>query len=133
MRKVLVDTNVVSYITKKDSRSRFYQAQLSKFDSHLISFQTHAELMRWPLMKNWGEEKKRLLDLEIAEYEVIHSCVEINSFWASVMTNRQRQGIQISPQDAWIAATALYLEVPLLTHNAKDFEAIAGIQLLATP
>lgn len=33
----------------------------------------------------------------------------------------------MSPQDAWIVATALRHELPLITHNAKDYQGIAGL------
>jgi predicted nucleic acid-binding protein len=32
--------------------------------------------------------------------------------------------------DAWIAAAALQLNVPLATHNARDFEAVDGLLML---
>jgi len=38
------------------------------------------------------------------------------------------QPIQVA--DAWIAATALALDVPLVTHNAVDFEGIEGLEIL---
>ena len=36
----------------------------------------------------------------------------------------------LSPQDAWIAATALALDAPLATNNRRDFESIRKLQLL---
>jgi predicted nucleic acid-binding protein len=40
-------------------------------------------------------------------------------------------GVSIGNADAWIAATALDLEAPLLTHNRKDFAAVPGLTVIS--
>jgi predicted nucleic acid-binding protein len=42
-------------------------------------------------------------------------------------------GRPIERQDAWIAATALYLDLPLVTHNARHFASVPGLQLITEP
>jgi hypothetical protein len=39
-------------------------------------------------------------------------------------------GRPISFPDTWIAASALQLNIPLVTHNAGDYEAIDGLTIL---
>ena len=41
-----------------------------------------------------------------------------------------RQGRPIQTADAWIAATALRLDVPLVTNNQKDYASVAGLTVL---
>jgi len=36
---------------------------------------------------------------------------------------------RIETADAWIAATALLYDVPLLTHNKADYLGVPGLQL----
>jgi len=36
-------------------------------------------------------------------------------------------------QDAWIAATALRHDLPLATHNIKDFVGISNLRLITPP
>lgn len=36
-------------------------------------------------------------------------------------------GLPMSPQDAWVAATALRYNLPLVTHDPDDFQQIAGL------
>jgi tRNA(fMet)-specific endonuclease VapC len=43
------------------------------------------------------------------------------------MDSARRNGRPISAADAWVAATALHLDVPLVTHNKSDF---LGVDLL---
>ena len=50
--------------------------------------------------------------------------------WAQVRVERQSAGRAISPQDAWIAATALRHDLPLVTHNIKDFLGISNLRLI---
>ena len=38
-------------------------------------------------------------------------------------------GAAISAQDAWIAATALRHNLPLVTNNATDFENVSGLEV----
>ena len=42
-----------------------------------------------------------------------------------------RQRKQMALADAIIAATALTYDLPLLTHNTKDYEGIVGLKLLS--
>jgi hypothetical protein len=53
MPLVVVDTDVVSFRFKKDSRARLYKRHLIGQDP-LIAFMTLAELNAWSLERRWG-------------------------------------------------------------------------------
>jgi predicted nucleic acid-binding protein len=55
--------------------------------------------------------------------------------WARIKSGCEKRGRPITFADAWIAAAALQLNVPLVTHNAGDYRAIEGLTVLmaATP
>jgi predicted nucleic acid-binding protein len=38
---------------------------------------------------------------------------------------------RLATQDAWIAATAISCDCPLLTHNARDYAQIAGLRVVS--
>jgi hypothetical protein len=40
----------------------------------------------------------------------------------------ERQGRRVETADAWIAATALLYDCPLLTHNKPDYLGMAALQ-----
>lgn len=42
-----------------------------------------------------------------------------------------RRGRRIECADAWIAATALLHDVPLVTHNRGDYAGVTGLNLLS--
>ncbi len=49
--------------------------------------------------------------------------------WASIVAEVRSKGRKIDAADAWIAATALAVGAPLITHNAKDYAGITGLKL----
>jgi tRNA(fMet)-specific endonuclease VapC len=69
---LVVDTDVVSYLYKRDTRAELYRAHLND-PPFIISFMSLAELCRWTLERNWGERRKRELEEYLSRYFVIHS------------------------------------------------------------
>ena len=51
--------------------------------------------------------------------------------WAAVRHESTRKGRQVGSADAWIAATALALSVPLVTNNPKDYRHLDRLQLVS--
>ena len=51
--------------------------------------------------------------------------------WGEVWMRARRKGRPIEVADGWIAATALALDVPLLTHNPGDFAGVDGLTVLS--
>ena len=47
------------------------------------------------------------------------------------MTESKRSGLNVSLADAWIAATAISLQIPLVTNNEKDFQKINGLTMIS--
>lgn len=130
MRAALVDTDVVSYLFKRDTRSSLYQPHL-KGGLNSISFMTVAELDYWAVAQNWGQQRRNKLAEFLREFTVIDSSRLLCLKWAEVRVLSRRQGRMIQPSDAWIAATALLYEVPLLTHNASDFAWIDALTVIS--
>ena len=93
-----------------------------------IAFMTVAELYEGACRANWGEKRFRKLEREIGHYLVLPSTTEICRRWGDVRYQRRRQ--PISAEDAWIAATALTYECPLVTHNPQDFRNIPRLRIL---
>jgi tRNA(fMet)-specific endonuclease VapC len=66
---LLVDTDVVSFTFKNDTRADIYKPYL---DGHMlaISFMTLAELERWILIAKWGERRQRELKRYLRRYQI---------------------------------------------------------------
>ncbi len=125
---MLVDTCVISYIYKGDTRANGYKDLLTG-DTLYISFMTVAELYRWPYEKGWGEKKKQQLIMFLKNFVVLPYDDALAWQWAELCGKTCRdQPLPLA--DSWIAATALRHKLPLLTNNRKDFERIPGLTLL---
>jgi tRNA(fMet)-specific endonuclease VapC len=125
--RILLDTCVVSYVLKQDSRASVYEGLMAGF-APVISFMTLAELYRWPLERNWGESRSNTFFNAIRQYTVLPFCERVCWHWAHIS---QQLGRPMPDEDAWIAACALAFNIPLLTHNRKDFSHLSDLDLIS--
>ena len=130
MNAVIVDTDVVSMLFKGDTRALAYRSHIT---GRLlgISFMTLAELERWPLERDWGQRRKQELVRHLTRYVVLPVNRELCGKWAEVSFAAKRKGHPIQTADAWIAASALYYQVPLITNNRSDYSVVDGVLLLS--
>jgi tRNA(fMet)-specific endonuclease VapC len=126
----VIDTDVLSFLFRGDSRAVSYAPHL--FGHVLtIGFQTRAEMLRGAISANWGERRRLQLDQWLLKYAIVHSSDKLCQHWAEAIDSARRAGRPIAPADAWIAATALLLDVPLVTHNAGDYAGVAGLTIIS--
>lgn len=128
MSTVLLDTNIVSYIFKRDTRAALY-APLLEGNRLVVSFVTVAELFEWAATRRWGAQRRVRLEQQLATYLIIPVDVELCRIWGNLRSQRQAKGLTIAPQDAWIAATGLRHSLPLISHNPGDFRDIEGLEV----
>jgi tRNA(fMet)-specific endonuclease VapC len=127
---VVVDTDVISFLLKDDTRAQMYRPHLQ--DKMLVlSFMTVAELYQWAYQRNWGQKRLAWLEDRLHAFVIAPYDNDLCRRWATICVERQRSGKPISAQDAWIAATALRHEVPLVTHNRADFSDITGLTIIS--
>jgi tRNA(fMet)-specific endonuclease VapC len=126
----VIDTDVWSYLYKGRDEAKLYQAHILG-NTLVISFQTQAELLRWAIAADWGERRRQDLESRLEEYAVEHSSGILALRWAEAMDSARRNGRPISSADAWIAATAVHLGVPLITHNKNHFIGVSGLTVIS--
>ncbi len=129
MTSVVVDTDVVSFAFKRDSRIRRYRPHLLG-KTLVISFMTLAELNLWPEIYRWGTSRREKLTRHTDRYQIRHSDESLCQRWAEVMAETQAKGRPMEVADAWNAAAALDLGISLVTNNASDYAAVDGLVVL---
>lgn len=126
---VVVDTNILSYELKHDTRAALYAPHLRN-RTLAISFVTLTELSLWTNRRNWGERRLSEMNTLLGTCFVIYPNDEICRIWAKITLACERKGRQIPEDDAWIASCAIYYDAPLITHNWRDFANVAGLDVI---
>jgi tRNA(fMet)-specific endonuclease VapC len=129
MTPVVLDTDVVSFLFKHDSRAERYVPHLHN-RQWLISFMTEAELEQWALLSNWQPKRIDWLRLFLAKFAIVPSSRDLVLKWAEVMVAARRSGRRLETADAWIAATAALYDAPLMTHNSSDYLGVPGLKVI---
>ncbi len=97
----------------------------------VISFVTVAELGYGAKLAGWGPERVRRLEFAIGRAQVVWPGPSLTEVYVSLRTRCVRTGHDLSQKeheaDRWVAATAIWLQVPLVAHDAifaniKDLE-----------
>jgi predicted nucleic acid-binding protein len=128
--KLMLDTNIVSYLLKNSDFVRPYLPHLGG-KLLFLPFITVGELFLWAESACWGQKRRFELEEKLRNYVVVPYDHEIARIYARIGAERKRRGRPIGLHDAWIAACAVRHGVPLVTHNAKDFEGIASLDILS--
>lgn len=129
MSLLLIDTNIASFIFKGSDYADPYIPLLSGHELAL-SFMTVAELFQWAILRQWGDRRVAQLEQYLSNYVIIPVDQLLCREWAQIRADQQSAGRVISPQDAWIAATAIRYDLSLVTHNIKDFREILNLRLI---
>ncbi len=129
MSLFLIDTDIASFIFKGSNYADPYLPILNGQELAL-SFMTVAELFQWAILRQWGDLRFAELEKYLSNYLIVPVDQPLCRAWAQVRSNCQSAGRIISPQDAWIAATAIRYDLPLVTHNVKDFLGVPNLQLI---
>jgi predicted nucleic acid-binding protein len=127
---VVVDTDVVSFLFRRDTRADLYRPHLAG-RVLAISFMTLADLDQWVLEHQWGVERRERLAEHLTDYMVHPYDRDLCRWWATVRVACRRIGRPIDVADAWIAATALSSGLPLLTHNPAHLASVPGLMVVS--
>ena len=124
----LIDTDIIIFALRGD------KTVLAKFEENKnipisISLITYAELVFGA--KRSGNEQKNMLKVNrIREiYPVEELNIGIMELFADIKANMYSKAIRIEDMDLFIAATAIYNDLTLVTNNTKHFRNIPLLKL----
>ena len=134
--KLLLDTNVLSEVTKPrpESRVLLWLDELDE-DRTFISVVSLAEIRRGVALMDNGRKRNALADWlahdlpQRFEYRVLSVDEPVALAWGDLMGDAKRRGRGMSSMDGLIAATAMAHGLILATRNVKDFEGF-GMDLI---
>ena len=130
MSQVVVDTDIASYIFNWHSSAKRYVDAL-RGSELILSFMSVAEMRMGAIVAGWGVRRRTLLEQFMQGFGVVYADDPLCASWARLRADARTAGRSLSPQDAWIAATALGLDVELATNNRRDYEHVPGLRLLS--
>ena len=130
MKPVVLDTDVVSFLFKSDSRAQLYLPLLRNREL-LVSFMTEAELEQWILLAKWGVGRVYRFRQFMTGFASVPSSRDLILKWADAMVAARESGRRIEAADAWIAATALLYDATLVTHNPKDYLGVSNLNVFS--
>lgn len=127
----MLDTNILIYLIKNQPPSVAQRIDsLGDDDELCMSFVTWAELLKGAERSTRKPEVHRRLDALARQVTVIYPTdAAICRHYAELSTNLQQAGTPIGANDLWIASHALALAACLVTHNLREFQRVAGLQL----
>lgn len=129
---IVIDTDVFSADLVPASRLAERYAPIITGRPAFVSFQTVAELLYGAIRRGWGEARMLRLDSKIQHAEVVHTGPELVAICAQLRVDCAAIGHALAQRehnaDRWIAATAVRLEIPLVS-NDTIFQAVPGLAL----
>jgi tRNA(fMet)-specific endonuclease VapC len=130
MESVVVDTDVVSFWFKDDTRIANYRRHLIG-KLLIVSFATIAELDEWAIQRRWGLPRRERMERHLRRFVFYPIDRDLCRLWADVRQSSKQSGRLITHSDAWIAATAIACGAPLITHNSADYLGVTGLSLVS--
>lgn len=126
---LVLDTNILGYLYRQDALAAKYATHLQGHRT-VIAFQTLAEIRFGMQKAGWSDKRRGEMEQFLGHFRAIYPTDSVCTAWANAVAGARRAGQPIDTADAWIAAIALALGCPLVTHNASDFSGVPGLQVI---
>jgi tRNA(fMet)-specific endonuclease VapC len=130
---VVVDTMVISWLFADQPHPLVDEYRgLIGGRPILLAFQTVMELRYGALRARWGDLRRRRLERDIAQVTVVQADDELATGCADLRHHCQQighaLGAKVHDGDRWVAAAAIRLALPLVSHDGV-FNGSPGLEL----
>lgn len=126
MPDVLLDTNIVIYLFKKDERCIAFIDALGEKEAG-ISIMTYMEA----LIGAKNDREEQAIRIFLDQFEIVPISLEIACRVAAWIRQRKQRSLRhVGASDTIIGQTALSLGISLATNNPRDFAAFSGLKII---
>ncbi|MDZ7361033.1 MAG: type II toxin-antitoxin system VapC family toxin [candidate division KSB1 bacterium] len=125
-RDAVIDSSVIiQHVRVRDKQKSFFLRSLLVYEPHLSAISVYE-------IELGAYRAGRLSDIDELQVEFkIQPMTETVARRAAFLdANLIHQNLQIGTKDAFIAATCLVYDLPLLTVNLRHFDRVGGLQLI---
>jgi predicted nucleic acid-binding protein len=134
-RAVVLDTIVVSWLIEDDPHDlKDTYLGLIGDARTILALQTIAELRAGAREAGWGEFRLRKPRRSLATFDVVLPVDTTADSYAELRTSCRQTGHPLHQKnhcgDLWIAATAVRLGIPVVSHDAV-FKGVPGLMLIS--
>ena len=129
MIKYLLDTNTCIYVIKRSPQKVFNKLKTLKIGDVGISSITYCELQFGVSNSTHIEQNQNALNEFLSPIEILDFPSDSAILYGSVKTSLNKKGKPIGPLDLLIAIHALYMDVPVITNNIKEFSRIPKLKV----
>jgi predicted nucleic acid-binding protein len=126
--ELVADSVVVSYIYRRNTLGHAYSDLIGTRRTGITQLSV-AESRLGVVHANWGEPRVAHLDAFLSRFFLLDPSPEIANVCGGLLGRCKQIGRAVSWPDAWAAATALWLDVPFVTHD-RDLEKVPGLRVL---
>ena len=126
--ELVVDSNIVSYLLTDAPLALRYRP-IVRDRKVAMSFQTVAEVLYGARMGHFPSTFEGRWREIRAEWRTVPYDDELAEIYAAIRADANRARRGLSSQDAWVAATALWLNVPLVSHD-RDFRNVPELNVI---
>ena len=111
-----LDTSVASLFLDTRAVDTGY-AEFTQDYRLILPMITCAELRQGSLTGGWGEVKTQDLERFLSHHTILPVTETTAEHWASLRFECRRRGIGNTENDAWVAAAALEMDLPLVSND----------------
>jgi tRNA(fMet)-specific endonuclease VapC len=128
MKIYLIDTDILLFFVQDDLQINSYIPILER-NKVALSFMSVASMYRHISISSEESNDNEDINRFLSKFLIITADIEICRLWSNLMTQREATRNKITSHHAWISATAIRHNLPLVTNNISNFEDIPGLEL----
>ena len=127
--RYMLDTNICIYLIKNRSDTVLNRVRGFRTAEIGVSVVTVAELQYGVAKSQQKERNQAALEAFLLPLDIANLAMETTVVYGEIRADLEKQGRPIGPLDTLIAAHALFLDVPLVTNNTREFARVEGLRV----